>query len=68
VRAKRKKKWIKGAIKRKGALTAAAKRAGALTKSGTIKVAWLQQQAKVKGRRGKQARLALGMRKMKKRR
>ena len=33
-----KKNWIKGAIKRPGALKAAAKRAGALNKDGTIKV------------------------------
>jgi len=62
---KRKKKWIAGAIKRPGALTAAAKRAGALTRSGTIRIAWLRKQAKAKGRRGKQARLALTMRGMK---
>jgi len=62
-KARKKKKWIAPAIKRPGALTAAAKRAGALTKRGTIKVAWLRQQAKKKGRRGKQARLALTMRK-----
>ena len=31
-----KKKWIKSAIKKPGALRAAAKRAGALKKDGTI--------------------------------
>lgn len=62
-RKKRKKKWIKGAIKRPGALRAAAKRAGALTPAGTIRVSWLRTQARSKNkRRAKQARLALTMR------
>lgn len=59
----RKRKWIKGAIKRPGALRAAAKRAGALTPSGTIKLSWLRDQVKSSNpRRVKQARLALTMR------
>ncbi len=58
------KKWIQGAIKHEGALTAAAKRAGALKKDGTIKVSWLQQQAKKGGTMGKRARLALTLRKL----
>ena len=58
------KKWLSKAIKRPGALKAAARRAGALKADGTIKVSWLRQQAKAKGRRGQQARLALTMREM----
>ena len=63
----RKKYWIKKAIKRPGALRRKAKRAGAL-KDG-ISVAWLKKQAKKKGRKGTpaQARLALRLRKMRKR-
>jgi hypothetical protein len=59
------KKWIQKAVKRPGALRNAAKRAGAVTKKGTIKKAWLRQQAKKPGRRGRQARLALTLSKMK---
>lgn len=62
------KKWIQGAIKRPGALRRAAKKAGAMTKKGTIKKAWLHQQAGKSGRRGRQARLALSLGKMSKRR
>jgi len=60
-----KRLWIKGAIKRPGALRAAAKRAGAL-KNGISK-AWLRAQAKAPGRRGRQARLAITLGKMPKR-
>ena len=61
------KNWIKGAIKKPGALRATAKRAGALKKDGTIKKSWLQQQAK-KGntKTAQRARLALTLSKMKK--
>ena len=61
------KNWIKGAIKKPGALRATAKRAGALKKDGTIKKSWLQQQAK-KGntKTAQRARLALTLGKMKK--
>lgn len=38
------KKWIKGAIKHPGALTAKAKRAGAMTKRGTISSKWMNEQ------------------------
>lgn len=61
------KKWIQGAIKHPGALRSAAKRAGEMTKRGTIKRAWLRQQASKPGRRGRQARLALSLGKMSKR-
>jgi hypothetical protein len=60
--------WIKGAIKKPGALRATAKRAGAMKKDGTIKKSWLQQQAK-KGnsKTAQRARLALTLGKMKQR-
>ena len=62
------KNWIKGAIKKPGALRATAKRAGAIKKDGTIKKSWLQQQAK-KGnsKTAQRARLALTLGKMKRR-
>ena len=56
------KKWIQQAIKRPGALRAKAKRAGAL-KDG-ISSTWLSQQAKKKGRTGRQARLAQTLKKL----
>lgn len=59
------KKWIAGAIKRKGALRSAAKRAGALHNG--ISKSWLRTQAKAPGRRGKQARLAITLSKMRRR-
>ena len=63
----KKKDWIKGAIKKPGALRATAKRAGAMKKDGTIKKSWLQQQTK-KGnsKTAQRARLALTLGKMKK--
>lgn len=60
------KKWIKGAIKRPGALRAKAKRAGALTANGTIKRSWLEAKAKGNDQTARQARLALTMRGFKK--
>jgi len=63
---RKKKKWIKGAIKRPGALRAKAKRAGALGPDGKIKMSWLRAKAKGKGRTAKQARLAITMRGFKK--
>ena len=59
---KKPKKWIKGAIKRPGALKAKAKRAGALDASGKIKMTWLRSKAKGNSRTAKQARLAITMR------
>jgi len=56
------KKWIKGAIKRPGALRAAARRAGAL-KNGISK-AWLRRKTKAPGRLGRQARLAVTLGKL----
>lgn len=61
-----KKKWIKGAIKKPGALKATAKRAGAIKADGTIKKTWLKEQAKKNTITGKRARLALTLGKMKK--
>lgn len=58
------KRWIQGAVKRPGALRNRAKRAGAITKNGTISMTWLRQQAKRNDRTGKQARLALTLRKL----
>lgn len=60
-----KKNWIKGAIKRPGALKAAAKRAGALNKDGTIKTSWLNKKTTNK-RLQKQKNLAKTLRKIKK--
>lgn len=60
-----KKKWIKKAITRPGALRRAAGRAGAL-KNGISK-AWLRTTAKRPGRIGRQARLAITLGKMRRR-
>ena len=62
-----KKKWIQGAIKHPGALTATARRAGALKKGGGIKRAWVRKQAKKKGKIGARARLALILFRLRKR-
>lgn len=59
------KRWIAGAISRPGALRAAAKRAGALRNG--ISKSWLRAQAKAPGRRGRQARLAITLSKMRRR-
>ena len=56
--------WIQAAIKRPGALRAKARRAGAITKQGTIDVDWLEEQAKKGGTTGRQARLAMTLRKL----
>jgi hypothetical protein len=60
------KNWIKGAVKRPGALRAKAKRAGKITAKGTIDMRWLRAQAKVGGTLGKQARLAQTLRRLRK--
>jgi len=60
------KKFIQGAIKRPGALTAKAKKAGALTKGGTIKKSFTLKAAKEAGRTGRQARLAITLSKLRK--
>lgn len=59
------KKWIRGAIKKKGSLRAQAKKEGAL-KDG-IDPAWLNKAAKRKGKTGKRARLAKTLKKLGKR-
>ena len=56
--AKKKKKWIQGAIKHRGALQAKAKAAG----EGTMEYA--EEKKSAPGRTGKQARLALTLRKI----
>lgn len=60
-----KKNWIKGAIKRPGALRKAAKSAGAISKDGTIKTSWLNKPTTNK-RLQKQKNLAKTLKKMKK--
>ena len=61
--------WIKDAIKRPGALRAKAKRAGAITKQGTIDPDWLEEQAsKGNTTTARQARLAMTLRRMNRRR
>ena len=61
-----KKNWIKGAIKKPGALTATAKKVGAIKSDGTIKKTWLKEKAKESGKTAERARLALTLSKMKK--
>jgi hypothetical protein len=59
------KDWIQGAIKEPGALRATAKRSkDAMKKDGTIKVSWLNEKAKGKGKTAQRARLALTLRNM----
>jgi len=63
------KDWIKGAIKRPGALKAKAKAAGKLDKDGDIKKSWIDKMAEDKGgnvspRTQKQAQLAKTLGKM----
>ncbi|MEM3629102.1 MAG: hypothetical protein QXE06_07000 [Candidatus Bathyarchaeia archaeon] len=61
--------WIQKAIKRPGALRQYMKRKygnKAFTSKGTIKVEYLQKEAKQKGTIGKRARLALTLRKLRK--
>lgn len=61
-----KSNWIKGAIKKPGALRATAKKAGAIKADGTIKKTWLQDKAKGSGKTAQRARLAITLSKMKK--
>lgn len=60
-----KRLWIKGAIKRPGALRRAARRAGAL--KNNISKTWLRATAKRKGRIGRQARLAITLGRLRRR-
>lgn len=57
-----KKKWIQKAIKRPGAL----RRKAGVKKGQKIPVSKLRKLAKKKGRTGRQARLALTLRKLRK--
>lgn len=62
-----KRYWIKEAIKKKGSLKATTKRRygdKAFTRRGTIKREYLEKMAKVKGVTGKRARLALTLRRL----
>jgi hypothetical protein len=58
--------WIQKAIKKPGALRAAAKREGAIGRDGKIKLSWLREKAKKGGKIGRRARLALTLRKLRK--
>jgi hypothetical protein len=60
------KKWIQSAIKKPGSLKQAAKQADALKKDGTIKVSWLRKKAAGSGKTAQRARLALTLRRMRK--
>ena len=62
----RKRKWIKGAIKRPGAFRAKAKRAGMSTSAYARKV--LKKGSKASARTKRQARLAQTLGKMRRRR
>lgn len=62
----KKKNFIKAAIKRKGALTAKAKAVGGISKKGTIKKSFITKAAKESGRTGRQARLAITLSKLRK--
>jgi len=68
-RRRRRKLWIQRAIEKPGALTRTVKRKygkKGFTKRGTIKVSVLRKLAKRKGVTGKRARLALTLRKLRK--
>lgn len=60
-----KRLWIKKAIRRPGALRRAARRAGAL--KNNISKTWLRATAKRKGRIGRQARLAITLGRLRRR-
>lgn len=60
-------KWIQKAIKRPGALRKKAQAAGATMRSGKIDPEWLTQAAKQKGQTGRQARLALTLDRLRRR-
>ena len=60
-------KWIQKAIRNPGALRKLAQSEGAITPRGTISVAWLKAKAKGSGVVAKRARLALTLRKLRKR-
>jgi len=69
MRRRRRKFWIQRAIERPGALTRTVKRKygkRGFTRRGTIKVEVLRELAKRKGVTGRRARLALTLRKLRK--
>jgi hypothetical protein len=59
---------IRRAIKKPGSLRAAARRAGAVTGKGRINTAWLNKQARRKGKMGARARFARTLSRMRKHR
>lgn len=68
-RKKKSNRWIQEAVKRPGALREQAKREGAIDqRTGTIKREWLERKARRRGTTGRRARLALTLRKLRKRR
>ena len=60
------RRWIQKAIKHPGSLRALARKEGAITRQGTISVAWLREKAKQGGKVGRRARLALTLRRLRK--
>lgn len=62
-----KKRWVAKAIKRPGALRRKARAAGAITPKGTISRSWIQRKARGGGRTGRQARLAVTLGRMRRR-
>lgn len=63
-----KRKWIQAAIKRPGTLRKKAQAAGAVTEKGTISPEWLAKASRQKGTTGRQARLAVTLKRMNRRR
>lgn len=61
-----KKRWIQKAIKKEGSLRDTARKAGKITSKGTIDTEWLRQQAKKNTKTGRRARLALTLKKLRK--
>ena len=55
---------IKRAVKHPGSLRKAAKKAHAITRKGTIRVSWINKQAKKPGKIGARARFAKTLRKL----
>jgi len=63
---KKKKDWIGKAIKKPGTLRELARVEGAIKDDGSIDINWLKKKAKQKNKTGYRARLALTLRKIKK--
>ena len=58
----RQQNWIRGAIRKPGALRRQAIHENAVTERETIRVAWLRKKGEEKGKTGQRARLALRLR------